>query len=38
MLHVELDRDNRIVLLQPSGALEQSDFEAAAKLVDPFIE
>ncbi|MCA9000358.1 MAG: STAS/SEC14 domain-containing protein [Planctomycetes bacterium] len=38
MLHVQLDRATKIAKLEPAGALEKSDFEAAAKLIDPFIE
>lgn len=38
MLTVILDRENGIALLEPHGALDQSDFENAASLIDPFIE
>lgn len=38
MLHVELNREDRIVILTPEGSLAKDDFERAAGQVDPFIE
>ncbi len=38
MLSVEIDEINGIAILEPDGRLSKSDFEAAAKQIDPFIE
>ncbi len=38
MLHTILNKDNRIVILQPNGALRKEDFDKAVKVIDPFIE
>ena len=38
MLIVELDRENRIAVLEPQAALEKSDFEITAAQIDPIIE
>ena len=38
MLKVELDKENKIVILEPNGALNKEDFQSVAKIVDPFIE
>ena len=38
MLNVELDRENRVAVLEPQAALTKSDFEAAAAQIDPLIE
>ena len=38
MLHVQLDEARGIAVLEPDGALSPEDFEAAAKIIDPFIE
>lgn len=38
MLHVEIDQADRLAVLKPDGPLEKSDFENAAKQIDPFIE
>jgi hypothetical protein len=38
MLNVQLNEESGIALLEPEGALTQSDFESAAKVIDPFIE
>lgn len=38
MLNIELDRDAGIAVLRPEGALSESDFDAAAATIDPFIE
>jgi len=37
MIEHHLDRINAILHLQPKGSLEQADFEALAREVDPFI-
>ncbi|MDF7806932.1 STAS/SEC14 domain-containing protein [Pontiellaceae bacterium B12219] len=38
MLNVTLDKETGIALLEPHGALIQSDFENAARLIDPYVE
>jgi len=38
MLSVNIDEVNGIALLEPSGALSESDFKSAAKVIDPWIE
>ena len=38
MIHPELLRDQGILIVTPEGPLQQTDFEALAQLVDPFIE
>jgi len=38
MLKHELLQDEGILIVTPQGPLEQADFEALAKLVDPYIE
>jgi hypothetical protein len=38
MLSVTLDEKSAIAILEPQGALEKEDFDAAVKLIDPFIE
>jgi hypothetical protein len=38
MLHIILDKEEAIVTLEPEGALAKEDFEAASKVIDPFIE
>lgn len=38
MLSVEIDKENCIALLEPSGPLSTDDFETAAKIIDPYIE
>jgi hypothetical protein len=38
MLSVKIDEVHGIALLEPDGALSQSDFESAAKIIDPYIE
>jgi SpoIIAA-like len=37
MIHFELLRDQRILIITPDGPLEKADFERLAKEVDPFI-
>jgi len=38
MLNVKLDKENRVAILEPTGALEKTDFEKAAEEIDPLIE
>ncbi len=38
MLNVEMDHKSGIAVLTPEGALSESDFTAAAKVIDPYIE
>ncbi|WP_294952154.1 STAS/SEC14 domain-containing protein [Sulfurovum sp.] len=38
MLHVTLDKENAIAILEPDGALGKEDFDHAVKVIDPFIE
>ena len=38
MLEINLDKENKIVTLEPHGALTQDDFQSVAKIIDPFIE
>ncbi|MFO8024644.1 STAS/SEC14 domain-containing protein [Thiohalophilus sp.] len=38
MIHPELLRDKGVVIVSPSGKLEQTDFEELAYLVNPYIE
>jgi hypothetical protein len=38
MLSVTIDETNEIALFEPNGALSESDFEAAVKVIDPWIE
>lgn len=38
MLTVRIDEEKGVALLEPQGPLSQDDFEAAAKLIDPYIE
>ena len=38
MLSVNIDKEHGIALLEPSGPLSKSDFAAAAKIIDPYIE
>ncbi len=38
MLKVTLDKETKIVTLQPDGALTKEDFDEAIKVIDPFIE
>jgi hypothetical protein len=38
MLNITFDKESPIVTLEPEGALSQSDFETAAKIIDPFIK
>lgn len=38
MLKIEINHDNRTVLLEPEGQLSKHDFESLAEQVDPLIE
>ena len=38
MLTVKIDENNLIAILEPEGSLSASDFQSAAKAVDPLIE
>lgn len=38
MLIVNLDEENSIVSIEPTGTLDVKDFQAAASTIDPFIE
>lgn len=38
MLHVQIEKANLLAILTPEGALAKSDFELAAKKIDPLIE
>ena len=38
MLIVKLDHENVIVLIEPTGALDEKDFQAASSEIDPLIE
>ena len=38
MLSVTIDEDKGIAILEPDGPLSQTDFELAAKIIDPYIE
>ena len=37
MLSVQIDKQNRIALFEPQGALSQEDFESASTIIDPYI-
>ncbi|VAW59286.1 hypothetical protein MNBD_GAMMA11-1656 [hydrothermal vent metagenome] len=38
MLIINLDEENSIAMIEPVGALDVKDFQAAASTIDPFIE
>lgn len=38
MLHVTVEQEKKIALLEPDSALSKDDFDEAVKLIDPFIE
>lgn len=38
MLSVEIDENNTIGILEPTGSLSESDFNHAARIIDPYIE
>ena len=37
MLSVKIDKQNRIAVFEPQGALSQEDFESASTIIDPYI-
>ena len=38
MLKVDLDAEEGIAILEPDGDLSESDFNSAAKIIDPYLE
>ena len=38
MLIIHLDQENSVAMLEPVGALDKKDFQAASSTIDPFIE
>ncbi|HED33977.1 MAG TPA: STAS/SEC14 domain-containing protein [Gammaproteobacteria bacterium] len=38
MLIINLDKENLIAMIEPTGALDVKDFQAAASTIDPYIE
>jgi len=38
MLNVEIDRSQKVILLEPASQLSKGDFEEAIKVIDPFLE
>ena len=38
MLHVTIDKEHKLAVLEPDGALSKEDFDNAIKVIDPFIE
>jgi len=38
MLKVDLDEKEGIAILEPDGELSESDFNSAAKIIDPYLE
>jgi hypothetical protein len=38
MLHVTLDKEKLLAVLEPDGALSKEDFDNAVSIIDPFIE
>ncbi|MDI3326873.1 hypothetical protein QKW35_21055 [Pontibacterium granulatum] len=38
MLKVQIDEDHLVVILEPEGPLSETDFQSAAKAIDPLIE
>lgn len=38
MLSVQIDKQNRIAILEPQGTLSQEDFESASNIIDPYID
>ncbi|MDH3977184.1 MAG: STAS/SEC14 domain-containing protein [Gammaproteobacteria bacterium] len=38
MLHIKLDAEHGIAVFSPEGALSEADFEAAAGIIDPYLE
>ena len=38
MLRIEFDEQGRFAILEPEGELSESDFQMAARTIDPYIE
>jgi hypothetical protein len=38
MMNITMDKENAIAILEPQDSLEKEDFDAAVKVIDPFIE
>ena len=38
MVNIELDKDAGLAIVQPDGALTENDFDAIAKVIDPYLE
>ena len=38
MLSITIDKEKAVVTLEPEGALSESDFDTAVRIIDPFIE
>ena len=38
MIHAQLRRDEGLLIVSPTGRLQQSDFEQVRRLVDPYLE
>jgi hypothetical protein len=38
MLHITLDKEKLLAVLEPDGALSKEDFDNAVRIIDPFIE
>ena len=38
MLHVTLEKEKLLAVLEPDGALSKEDFDNAVRIIDPFIE
>jgi len=38
MPSVQIDKQNRIAILEPQGTLSQEDFESASNIIDPYID
>lgn len=38
MLHVTLDQENKIALVEPDSPLSKNDFDEATRIIDPFIQ
>jgi hypothetical protein len=38
MLKITIEKENKIAILEPKGALSKEDFDNAVSIIDPFIE
>ncbi len=38
MLNIEIDRSQKVILLEPAGRLAKTDFDEAVEVIDPFLE